>query len=101
MFARLNQFWFARIGVFVAVIWLWALSLTAVFGRLSWDSFKKAAIFGGLFYLLLCLAGYVVIGLWKLMKFVAYRGLLKPDSIRVAALKNGRLRRNRVPRYRE
>lgn len=82
MFARLNQFWFARIGVFVVVIWILVVSLNAVFGRLSWDSFKQAAIVGGLFYLLLCLSGYLVIGLWRLMKFASYRELLKPDSIR-------------------
>lgn len=91
MFARLNQFWFARIGVFVAVIWLLVVSLNAVFGRLSWDSFKQAAIVGCLFCFLLCMGGYVFVGLWRLMKFASYRELLKPDSIRAAAFQKWKM----------
>lgn len=91
MFARLNQFWFARIGVFVAVIWLLAVSLNAVFGRLTWDSFKQAAIVCCFLYFLLCIGGYVFVGLWRLTKFASYRESLKPDSIRAAAFQKWKM----------
>lgn len=93
MIARIRQFWFVRLAVFMLTLWLIVVPFRVIFYGLTWEGVKHLTLVIALMYLCMCIAAYALIGLWRLMKFFSYRELLKPDSIRSAAFDKWKTRK--------